>query len=323
MLVAAPERWDEACFSVPAVRALLGAGLSTGVVCPARQRPLWETLDGLEVLDFPPKAKPKTLAAELGAWKAALIWEPGIASDSIVRAGIPRRLGPADPRLKRALTDPVAASSKPGPVEHRVRHYLTVVETLGMTTAKPEFFAPASPGLDPEPGAVLLSPDSDFGPSHEWDLERWVALGTTLAEGGSKVTVAGLPKGRELGRELALRLGGETPFFKADPMEKTLPLLAVHPLVVAADGSLPHLAAHFGATCVTLFGPNDPAWKRPLGKRHRVARRDVECSPCFQARCPLDMRCQRELELEKVLMLVRGLGTTGGSGDPRSGSPLP
>ena len=40
-------------------------------------------------------------------------------------------------------------------------------------------------------------------------------------------------------------------------------------------------------TDVTLFGPNDPAWKRPLGKRHAVVRRHVECAPCLAARCAM------------------------------------
>jgi ADP-heptose:LPS heptosyltransferase len=52
---------------------------------------------------------------------------------------------------------------------------------------------------------------------------------------------------------------------------------------------------------VVLFGPNEPAWKRPLGKRHTVLRRHVECSPCFAAKCVMDLRCQHELTLEKVL----------------------
>jgi len=66
-----------------------------------------------------------------------------------------------------------------------------------------------------------------------------------------------------------------------------------------------HLAAHVGATCVTWFGPNDPGWKRPLGRRHVVVRRHVECAPCFLPKCPLDGRCQRELDALRVWNAVR------------------
>jgi ADP-heptose:LPS heptosyltransferase len=82
-------------------------------------------------------------------------------------------------------------------------------------------------------------------------------------------------------------------------------MLAGYRLVIAADGSLPHLAAHAGATCVTLFGPNDPVWKRPLGRRHTVVCRHVECTPCLLGKCPLDMRCQRELATDRVWAAVR------------------
>src|SRR5690606_5787049 len=90
----------------------------------------------------------------------------------------------------------------------------------------------------------------------------------------------------------------------AAPLAGALPLLAAHSLVIAADGSLPHLAAHVGSTCVTLFGPNDPAWRRPLGRRHLVVKRHVECAPCLLAKCPMDLRCQNELETGRVRQAV-------------------
>ena len=73
MLVAAPERWDEACFAVPAVRAVLASGLSVGVICREEQEEFWHTLPGLEVVGFSLKTKAKQLAAQLGAdWQASL-----------------------------------------------------------------------------------------------------------------------------------------------------------------------------------------------------------------------------------------------------------
>jgi ADP-heptose:LPS heptosyltransferase len=138
-----------------------------------------------------------------------------------------------------------------------------------------------------------------------WPLERWLEIGTRLLDAGRRVTVAGVDLKRGgMAETLARELGAGVEFFHAAPLSGTLPLLAVHSLVVAADGSLPHLAAHAGATCVTLFGPNDPQWKRPLGKRHAVVKRHVECAPCLLEKCPLDMRCQRELEVDRVWAAV-------------------
>ena len=304
MLVTAPERWDEACFCVPVVRALMASGLGLGVVCREAQKGFWETLNGLEVLAFPASAKPKVAAAQIkNLWQAALLWEPGFAADAVRIANVDRRLGPALPYLKPLLTHPLEISENP--LEHRVRHYLSTAEQMGVRCLNPQFFAPAAMGIEPSTDAVLICPDSDFGPSHEWLLERWVGIGRELVLGGRKLTVAGLAGGRGLGKRLSANLGVGVAFFEASPMAAALPVLAGHHLVIAADGSLPHLAAHAGATCVTLFGPNDPLWKRPLGKRHAVVRKHVECAPCLLEKCPMDMRCQNELDYDRVWSAVR------------------
>lgn len=304
MLVAAPERWDEACFAVPALRAMVASGLGVGVLCGEGQREFWETIEDLVVIPFPPKAKAKAVAGEIrGNWQAALAWEFGFAAEVFKIAGIPRRLGQEERKLKKLLTHPLAFSV--GPLEHRVRYYLSAVEALGIETAKLEFFAAAAMGIEPVAGAVLLCPGSDFGPSHEWPIARWVEIGQTLIESGHRITVASVDGGRGLGKILAGNLGEGVEFFHAAPLAGALPLLAVHQLVIAADGSLPHLAAHAGSTCVVLFGPNDPAWKRPLGKRHGIVRRHVECAPCLLPKCPLDMRCQNELETDRVWQAVQ------------------
>lgn len=302
MLVAAPERWDEACFAVPALRALVASGVGAGVLCTEEQRDFWATVEGLVVVAFPAKAKPKVVAADLaGKWQASLAWEPG-GAEIFKLAGITRRLGAGDRKLAKLLTHPLTYTV--GPLEHRVRHYLAAVEELGIPTARAEFFVPADLGIAPVQGAVLVCPGSDFGPNHEWSLDRWVEIGERLLESGRRVTVASVSGGRQLGKKLADRLGDRVEFFHAAPLAGALPLLAVHGLVVGADGSLPHLAAHAGATCVTLFGPNDPVWKRPLGRRHAHVWRHAECAPCLLPKCPMDLRCQDELELEKVWRVV-------------------
>jgi ADP-heptose:LPS heptosyltransferase len=304
MLVAAPERWDEACFAVPALRAMVASGLGTAVICPEEQRDFWNTVADLTVVAFSPKEKARHVAARIsGNWQASLAWETGIAAETFKIAGIPRRLGLGDGKLKKLLTHPLGFSVSP--LEHRVRFYLAAVEELGMETARADFFAPAMLGIEPAAGAVLLCPGSDFGPTHEWPVDRWLDIARNLMESGRRVTVASVDGGRGLGKILADKLGEGVEFFHASPLAGALPLLAVHEFVIAADGSLPHLAAHAGATCVVLFGPNDPAWKRPLGRRHAIVRRHVECAPCFLAKCPVDMRCQQELSTDRVLQAVR------------------
>jgi ADP-heptose:LPS heptosyltransferase len=306
MLIAAPWRWDEACFAVPAVRALIHSGLRVGILCREEQLPLWATLEHAAPITYPEDTRPRHLAPRLaGRWEAAIAWEAEVAAEAIAKAKIPRRIGPDEKPLSRLLTHPVAPLTKPGPVTHRVRHYLGVVESLGVSMARPEFFAPADLGIRQQPDSVLLCPDSDFGSSHEWPLERWLLTAKALLASSRSLTVAGLPGGNALGRALAARMPEGTPFLSARPMGEMLPRLAAQQVMIAADGSLPHLAAHVGTTCVTLFGPNDPQWKRPLGRRHAWVSRHAECAPCFLDHCPLDQRCQEELETRRVWAAMR------------------
>ena len=306
MLIAAPVRWDDACFAVPAIRALAHSGLRVGVLCPENQRPFWETLGGPAVIAFSETAKAKALAFRLtGRWEAFITWEPGVAAEAAARAGIPRRVGPETKPLKKLLTHPVATLAKPGPPVHRVRDFLALAEALGLDTARPEFFLPADLAIKPETGTILLCPDSDYGRSYEWPLERWLETAKALVASKRRVTIASLPGGSGLGTALASALGDDTPCVAADPLPSILPLLAVHPVVMAADGSLPHLAAHVGSVCVTLFGPGDPQWRRPLGRRHITVSRHAECAPCFLAKCPFDLRCQKELETARVWAAMR------------------
>lgn len=303
MLLAMPERWDEACFAVPALRALLKAGLTGGIVCAEGQEDFWKTVCGLPQFTFSRKTSAGALAGKLGdGWEASLAWDYGVAAKAFPKAGIASRLGPAERKLAKLLTHPMDVSE--GPTEHRVKFYIRICEEMGVPVDRPEYFVAAPLGIPAEPRTVLLCPDSDFGPSHEWPLDRWQELTDALIENGKRVTVAGLAGMRGLGKTLAGRLGGKAEFFHASPLAAAMPLLAVHQVVIAADGSLPHLAAHAGSTCVTLFGPNDAAWKRPLGKRHVVVRRHVECAPCLSAKCAMDGRCQTELEVAAVLAAI-------------------
>jgi len=305
LLVAAPERWDEACFSVPAVRALVAAGLPVTLLCPQEQEMFWQTLPGLAILHYPLKTAARAMAEVIGpSFEAAIVWENGLAAEACAKAQIARRTGPGDDRaLVKRLTDPVGMAA-PGPILHRVRHYLSLVEAMGLETGVPAYFEPAALGVEAIPGTVLLAPDSDFGRSHEWPLERWEALARELIARGKRLTLAGIAGAETLSMMLANALGGDIRAVTLDPLAASLPILAAHERVIAADGSLPHLASHAGATCVVLFGPNEPAWKRPLGKRHAILRQHVECSPCFSGKCAMDLRCQTELTVERVLAAV-------------------
>lgn len=301
LLVAAPAAWREACLSVPAMRALKRMGTGLRVLCPARQAEFWEA-SGFETAGrYRERASVREIAALLEKAGTALAWEAGDAADAIAKAGIPRRLGPPAKGLEKRLTEAIRVVEEPGPVRHRVQFYLGLVEKLGAETMTPANFVPVTPEVPRAMERVLLVPDSDLGRHFEWPLERWKELAGTLLEAGRPVRIGfDGPLGEKLAGALetteSVRLG-----------PPALEELASHGLCIAADGSVPHLAAHVGTRCLVLFGPGEPEWMRPLGRQHGIARRKVECSPCFAGKCPMDLRCQNELEVAEVLRCVPGL----------------
>lgn len=296
--IAAPVEWREACFSVPALRALQRMGVALRVLCPERQLPFWEASGFAGSKAYPDKAAARQIAALLEKDGVSLAWEAGEAADAFAKAGIPRRLGPPAKGLEKRLTEPVNVIEKPGPVPHRVQFYLKIAEKLGAQVMVAENFAPLALDVPRDADRVLLVPDSDLGSHYQWLPERWEELAKALLEKGRSLRIATSgPMGAALAKALP---EVETVSLKLPALEE----LAAHDLCLTADSSVPHLAAHVGTRCIVLFGPGEPQWMRPLGKQHAIARRKVECSPCHAPKCLMDLRCQKELEVEEVLRVM-------------------
>jgi heptosyltransferase-2 len=234
---------------------------------------------------------------------SALIWEASPAAEAARLAKIGNRIGPAIKPLKKILTQAIAIDE--AATDHRVRFYLQATMQMGVETYLPEFFTPLGPPAASRREQILLCPDSDFGSSHEWPLDRWLEIARDLIDAGEKLLLIRTNSGRQLATRMAEALGDEIECEDIGAAHEAFPLFTDHRLFIGADGSMPHLASHFGATCIVLFGPNDPNWKRPLGKRHTVLRHHVECAPCLLAKCPLDLRCQNELETARVTTAIR------------------
>lgn len=146
-----------------------------------------------------------------------------------------------------------------------------------------------------------MLPESPAGESYEWEIERWEPLVEEALRRGWRVDVGVIKKGKGLAKALVQRMAGKVSAVELTGVREALSELAAYRRVMAADSEWPHVAAHFGAKCLVLFGPNDPRWKRPLGRQHVIASKKVECGPCLLPRCRMDRRCQKELTVEMVL----------------------
>ena len=286
--IAAPACLRSACFSLPAVRALASNG-PVRILAPAGQEALWESSGVGGVVTA--ATQTREIARQLGDCRRILLWEAGPAADAAAKARVPHRTGLPARGLTRRLTHLLERVIHPGPPEHQVRGFLDVAALLGAPPPDARHFDPLPAPVPRRETTLLLDPGSDFGPHFEWPLERWSELLERLAPDPSRcAVVASSPAIATWAREASL---------STVDAGDLLPLTAAG-LMISVENRRIHLAAAFGTRCAVLYGPGDPALHRPLGKHHAAIRRKAECAPCFAPRCPLDLRCQRELTAEFV-----------------------
>jgi ADP-heptose:LPS heptosyltransferase len=299
LLIASPREVEEACFSVPAVRALRFADLGREVLiaCEEEMASFWRTIEGVTVVPFPNRVSARKVAKMMPAVDQVLLWQDGAFARGFYKAKVARRMGPKEEKSAKWLTDEVEVAFKPGPVQHRVRYYLRMAELLGAAAYEEINFQSPSRALPTASIRIALVPGSAFGPSAEWGVEKFHELATlfsvewVILESPGRSQVAG--KFTHLGEVVSYR--------------EVLEVLRGCHYLVGNDDVIPHLAAHLGVPSVVIFGPNDPDWKRPLGTVHRVVHERVPCSSCLLAKCPQDHRCLDEISVERVAGELRKL----------------
>jgi len=308
ILFAAPLDPLEAFFAVPALRAIREArpNATLGVIFPEHQRAIWENTAHLDCLiGYPAKTSARHLAPllekRLDRWESIFLWEPGELAKAAQSAGISQRIGYPAKGLAKRLSEPLDILVEPGPVAHRVRHYLSVIEMLGLPGFIPASFA--TPGVPGPAGrrTLVVAPGSTFGPNHEWPVERFAEVLRALASTEPELSIILLSEAARPGasRELAQLIDVEKQV-EAGSLPEVFSVLASASLLFASDSLLGHCAAHLGLPAAVIFGPNDPDWHRPLGRQNTILRHKVECSPCLLPKCPLDLRCQLELSVDAV-----------------------
>lgn len=314
VLISSPASVIEACFCVPAVRALRNArpNLSLAVLTPESFAPLWDAVDGLnEVISYPDEASTKQIvkALEQHSFDAetAFVWESSDAAVALAKARIAQRIGYDLKPLNKRLTDKFAVDELAGPVEHRVRYYMGLIEKLGIEGYTPSSFV--TPPLPPRPDPIRIGlvPGSILGRSYRWEVNRFRDLGAALlARHEVELVIISYPGRATEANELDNLFNGKVKNFANEfDFDGLLGALPHCSLLVSNDGAVTHLAAHLGLPTVALFGPGDPVATRPLGRQHIVLSQHLDCSPCNQGSCPLHHhRCMEELTVARVYEAV-------------------
>ena len=159
-------------------------------------------------------------------------------------------------------------------VHHRVDRSLHAITRNRVLTGRALGYDPDGPldfGLDraslmegsPSREVILLH--ATARPEKEWPLERWVALGQSLAARGY---IPVLPWGTEGERARSEQIAATVPGAHVparQPLDAVARLIAGASFVVGVDTGLLHLASALGVPLVAIFAGTAPSQHGPLG----------------------------------------------------------
>jgi len=150
---------------------------------------------------------------------------------------------------------------------------------------------------------LVLCPGAEFGASKKWPSAHYAQVANHYLEKEWQVWLMGSASDVETCKEIDAMtsnacqvLAGKT------TLPDAIDLISCGSLVVSNDSGLMHIAAALKIPLVAVYGSTDPAHTPPLSENHRIARLDLNCSPCFKRECPLDhLNCLNQLSAELVL----------------------
>lgn len=155
---------------------------------------------------------------------------------------------------------------------------------------------------------VVLHPGSKL-PSRRWMPDRFAAVADALVERhdagivltGTAGEVDVVDAVASAMSRPALCLAGKT------SLGGLAAIIEQASLFISNDTGPAHLAAALRTPSIVLYGPGDlERWKPLDSERHQVIRVPVACSPCLYEFCPIDHRCLRAIDPDRVLSAASG-----------------
>jgi len=197
---------------------------------------------------------------------------------------------------------------------HEVQRYLDVVRPVvgASQDEKLEFWgigrddeAFADSILAGHAGPVIGINPCTTWPSKQWPAERFAHLADLLAQRlGACVLITGGPDDfhtadriTKLASSEPVNLIGRTTIWQLGALIKRCCLY------ITCDSGPMHISAAVGTPTIALFGPTDPVRHGPYGSSHRVLRKEMRCSPCYQRECK-NGDCMNAIQVEDIMEVV-------------------
>tara|TARA_B100001939_G_scaffold330223_1_gene327184 strand:- start:474 stop:1559 length:1086 start_codon:yes stop_codon:yes gene_type:complete len=248
-------------------------------------------------------------------------------------AGIPRRIGYAGNWRSPLLTHAIAPRPEAIPMQkrmaidieyrlinhlkpqiypdsaHHIHQYLHLAQHLGASSK------PLAPQLErtenaptfstvekPRPYIGLIA-GAEYGPAKRWPTEHFIETASQLIDQRqAHIILLGGPQDQETAAEIANSLSAEhhTNLAGQTTLPELVSALAACDAVLANDTGPMHVAAAAGTPVIVPFGSTSPDLTGPglpnnSHSPNQLLRTTADCSPCFLRKCPIDLRCLKEI----------------------------
>lgn len=324
LMVRATNWVGDAVMSLPALQRLRRALPDAEIVLVARPwvADLYRDQGVADrILPADPRGGRAALVSELRRerFEAALLLPNSFDSAFVAwRTGIPVRCGYARDARSILLTSAVP-TPQPGEIPaHQAYYYLELLRRLKLLDALPgleDFSLRLPPGAREAArerlracglacgGAVVgLNPGAAYGTAKRWLPANYAAVGRRLREeAGAELVLFGAESERPQAESIAAEIGaGAVSTAGRTTLADFLTLVPGCDLFLTNDTGTMHVAAAAGVPVVAVFGSTDEKATAPLGRRVRIVKKPVSCSPCLLRHCPVDHRCMRDISVSEV-----------------------
>ncbi len=200
--------------------------------------------------------------------------------------------------------------------KHALERYLDVARYLGAGDPSPACTLPIErevsairkkiEGLNPQDmPLVVVNPVARWS-TKLWPERRFAELADRLVKEKNAVVIfTGSPEDRAVNDRIISRMSSTAINWAGETTLKELAALAsLSDLFITTDTGPMHLAAAAGARVLALFGPTAPWRTGPFGPSHIIVRTGISCSPCFQRKCEIGVRCMQEITVDEVMRRI-------------------
>jgi len=159
-------------------------------------------------------------------------------------------------------------------------------------------------GVDRSSKLVGLNPGAEYGPAKRWPVDRFIEVGQTIDR---RCLIFGGPGDVPTATQIAAAIPSSVNLAGRTSLRELAVALSICDALLTNDTGPMHLASAVGTRLVVPFGSTSPELTGPGlpgDSRHRLILGEAPCAPCFLRECPIDFRCVRSIEVERVIRSI-------------------